>query len=79
MAIDTRNKRQSACSGALFNIHYPVPDGSIGKSDRAHIAGFYSGIEIAMVLNTFRAQLNLLKDQNQLKLLKDQNQLKYIN
>lgn len=43
MAVDTRNKRASACA-----VHWqplsPLPDGSIGDADRQQLAGVYSGL-----------------------------------
>ncbi len=42
MAIDSQNKRRSV--QAYWLGAGPVPDGTIGDSDRAHSNGFYAGI-----------------------------------
>lgn len=45
MAIDTREKRQSASRAVNpFARILPVADGTIDQGDRQHAAGFYSGI-----------------------------------
>ncbi len=45
-AVDTRNKRASALNegGPIVDV-YPNPDATIDASDRAHIAGIYSGLD----------------------------------
>ncbi len=43
MAVDTENKRRSASDFYPFVIA-PVPDGTVGTSDREQAAGIYSGI-----------------------------------
>jgi len=43
VAIDTRTKRASAQAYPFQIPTYPFPSGSVGDSDRAHAAGFYSG------------------------------------
>jgi hypothetical protein len=45
MAIDTANKRYSACwVGLPWRGILPFPDGTIDQADRQHIAFLYSGI-----------------------------------
>ena len=43
MAIDTRSRRSSVQAYAMCYT-MPPPDGTIGAVDRAHKAGFYSGL-----------------------------------
>lgn len=43
MAIDTETKRRSV-HGYTNSPVYPVPDSTIGASDRAHVAWIYSGL-----------------------------------
>jgi len=45
MAIDSENKRASAFAVDTIVLVLPLPDGSIGDEDRAHVAGLYSGME----------------------------------
>lgn len=52
MAIDTRSKRASVLGLVLpFRQHFPVPDGTLGQPDRAHLLGLYSGYEYAAPAN----------------------------
>jgi len=59
MAIDTEDKRRSALSWGLINIHYPVPEGSMVTADRPHVIGIYRGITIstAEALNLFNTSV----------------------
>lgn len=46
MAIDTREKRASAAALLLpWMVMFPLPDGTIGATDRIQIVGLYSGFE----------------------------------
>ncbi len=48
MAVDTRNKRHSVANHGLpFMALGPLPDGTIGMTDRAHLAWLYSGITVS--------------------------------
>lgn len=44
MAIDTETRRRSAQYGDPSGQTRPVPDGTVGTSDRAHCAWLYSGL-----------------------------------
>ena len=48
MAIDSVTKRRSAACCKPFH-KAPIPDGTIGAADRAHISWLYSGIAIGVV------------------------------
>ena len=51
MAIDSRNKRASAgACGLVFLVALPTPDSTIDAADRAHSAGFYSGIAVGITI-----------------------------
>lgn len=48
MAIDTANKRSSAIDvSSPWRSRLPFPDGSVGSDDRAHAAGYYSGLTVS--------------------------------
>lgn len=49
MAIDTQNKRRSV-GGYCAGLAYPVPDGTVGTADRAHIAWLYAGLTYSGVV-----------------------------
>jgi len=51
MAIDTEDKRRSTHGIGFYRV-LPVPDGTIGDADRAHIF-IYSGISIGAAVLTF--------------------------
>ncbi len=51
MAIDTENKRRSV-QAYWPGLAGPVPDGTIGRGDRAATAGFYSGITYTLTAMT---------------------------
>ena len=54
MALDTRDKRDSAIGNSLpWRMRYPVPDGTIGKADRRHLAGHYRRAEVEVVRGPF--------------------------
>ncbi len=51
MAINTETRRRSAAAtGVPFLRRYPVPDGTVGSTDRAHVGSIYSGIAITAVV-----------------------------
>jgi hypothetical protein len=48
MAIDTRDKRDSAIHvGLPWRMRFPVPDGSLPGADRQHAAFLYRGIAVS--------------------------------
>ena len=48
MAVDTENRRRSACQFPIIPV-YVVPDGAIAGADRMHIAWLYRGVFVAAV------------------------------
>jgi hypothetical protein len=48
MAIDTENKRRSVQGYTIGGI-MPVPDGTVGTTDRPSLAWLYAGISYAAV------------------------------
>ena len=52
MAVDTRNKRDSALLLTLpWRARLPVPDATIGNLDRLHVSFLYAGIEVGGVVS----------------------------
>ena len=50
MAINSHTRRRSAAAtGVPFLRRYPVADGTVGTSDRPHVAGIYAGITISVL------------------------------
>lgn len=49
MAIDSPDKRACAlCSGILWRVVLPAPDGTIGPGDKLQVMALYRGIAAAL-------------------------------
>ena len=49
MAIDTVNKRRSAGCQNPWHIVYPLANGDVSASDRAHVSPRYRGLDYSTV------------------------------